>query len=349
MPAIEDVDAAALRFLATAQAHGVAVDAFHVSETHFSWLFFTPDVVLKLKKAMQIGTLDHSTLERRAFDSREEVRLNRRLAPDVYLGLSVLQRGDDGWRLVPEELADPAAATVEWLVRMRRLPQALSLDRLIVEEAVGEADIDAVARLLERFYRDAEAAPLPPAAHVDHFRSQQHLNRVVLTDRRWQPPQAAAVLDRFDACLTAQAPLLGERGSHLVDGHGDLRPEHVFLTEPPVVIDCLEFDARLRLADPYDELAFLGLECRMAGAPWIGARLFRHFSQALGRAPAPETMRIYMVARALTRARLALAHLLDPQPRDPDRWPVVAAGYLESAAALLDQDAALGEWSDLSC
>jgi aminoglycoside phosphotransferase family enzyme len=126
----------------------------------------------------------------------------------------------------------------------------------------------------------------------------------------------------------------------LCEGHGDLRPEHIGLDGTPVVIDCLEFNRALREVDPFDELAFLDLECRLLGADWIGPRLIAHCALALGDTPAPQVMALYTAHRALVRARLALAHLLDAQPRTPERWKPQARRYVEAAQAAL---ASLGD------
>jgi aminoglycoside phosphotransferase family enzyme len=128
----------------------------------------------------------------------------------------------------------------------------------------------------------------------------------------------------------------------VLDGHGDLRPEHVCLLQPPVVIDCLEFNAAMRQVDPFDEVGYLGLECGMAGAPWIAARLLEGCATALGDRPHPALQQLYIAQRAMLRARLALAHLLDPVPRTPDRWPVRARRYIERATAALDAIDAMG-------
>jgi uncharacterized protein len=319
-----------LRFLQAPASHGVRAGELSWIETHMSWLFFAGDRVLKLKKPVHTRYLDFSSVAAREFDCREELRLNSRLAPGVYLGLSALQQTPDGYRLLPETDLPAPGQTVDWLVRMRRLPEPVRLDHRIACLAARPADIDALAAVLSGFYRAAAEQPLPAASYLRHFESEQAINREVLLDRRWTPAGAARALDGLDAALAQQADALGERAAgHLREGHGDLRPEHVFLLDPPVVIDCLEFNPALRCVDPFDEVAFLGLECEMAGAPWVGPRLHGHLAAALGGAPGPALMRLYVAARALLRARLSLAHLLDERPRTPERWRPLAARYIE--------------------
>ncbi len=109
------------------------------------------------------------------------------------------------------------------------------------------------------------------------------------------------------------------------------------LQQPPVVIDALEFNAALRAVDPFDELAFLVLECEIAGASWIGPRLLASCAAALRSAPPAALLQLYTAYRAQLRARLALAHLLEPQPRTPLKWAPLAERYLQRSLAALER------------
>jgi aminoglycoside phosphotransferase family enzyme len=117
-----------------------------------------------------------------------------------------------------------------------------------------------------------------------------------------------------------------------VDGHGDLRPEHIWLDHEVRIIDCLEFNPRLRAVDPLDEVAFLALECERLGAPWAGRYIRKGIERGLHEASPTGLFHFYRAYRATLRARLAIAHLLEPQPRTPEKWPRVARTYLDIAA-----------------
>jgi len=332
---------AVLRFLGAPAAHAGhagAVQVVETIETHMSWLFVAGEQVLKLKKPVRYPFLDFSTPAAREASCREEVRLNARLAPGVYRGLMALQWLDGRLHLVPEAAADPRAATLDWLVWMRRLPRERMLDRHIAQASVSDADIVALVGVLADFYRSAAAVELDASEYVARFAREQATNRALLLQPGLQSDGVDATLDRFDHALRRHAGTLGRRAvqGHIVDGHGDLRPEHVCLLRPPVVIDCLEFNAALRQVDPFDELAFLGLECELAGAAWIGPRLIDGCSAALGERPDRRLLAVYTAYRALLRARLALAHLLEPRPRTPERWQPLARRYLARARVALD-------------
>jgi aminoglycoside phosphotransferase family enzyme len=260
----------------------------------------------------------------------------------VYLGLTALQWRDGAFALVPEaRLHDPGAdhgETVDWLVAMRRLPQHRMLQDLIAKGSVTQEDIDALVAVLSAFYRKAPAVDVSPNGYLARFQYEQASNREVLLRPQFQLRDAALAIDRLDAALSQDAGLLHDRASRkrVLDAHGDLRPEHICLLQPPVVIDCLEFNPQLRQVDPFDEIAYLSLECEMAGAPWIGEHLTSGCAAALGDRPDPALMHLYTAHRAMLRARLAMAHLLDPQPRTPSKWPPLATCYITRALAALD-------------
>lgn len=330
-------DAQIVRFLASPAALGAGT--VETIETHMSWVFRNRAEVLKLKKPVRYPFLDFSTPAAREASCREEVRLNSRLAPGVYRGVMALQWREGALALVAEAELDPGAPVLDWLVRMRRLPDERMLDRLIADGRLDAADIDALVARLAAFYRSAPRIALAPADYLRRFEREQAINRELLLRPQFDVPGAAAALDRLDAALRRGHALLEQRAAagRLVDGHGDLRPEHVCLLDPPVVIDGLEFNAALRQVDPFDELAHLGMECEVAGAPWVGVRLVDGCAVALGDRPPGALLALYAACRAVLRARLAMAHLLDVDPRTPQRWPALAASYLHHALQALDR------------
>ncbi|MCK5480722.1 MAG: hypothetical protein KAJ06_06235, partial [Gammaproteobacteria bacterium] len=118
----------------------------------------------------------------------------------------------------------------------------------------------------------------------------------------------------------------------IVEAHGDLRPEHICLTDPPVFIDCLEFNRRFRLLDTADELAFLAMECEHAGAPFIGPVLFETYRQCSGDDPPQLLVCFYKAYRAQMRAKLSIRHLGSCDYGDADKWVQRTKAYLHLAA-----------------
>lgn len=333
---------ALLAFLRSPAAHaegGRVPQEVEVIETHMSWVFIAGDHVLKLKKPVRYPSLDYSTAAAREAACREEVRLNRRLAPHVYEGLVAVRPRGAGFVLAADPAADAAGgAPIDWLVRMRRLPRERMLDRVISEGSVRAVDVDALVDVLAAFYRGAARVEVEPGEYLARLRREQAISREVLLRPQFQIDGVAAALERLDDALLRGRELLEARAAQrrIVDGHGDLRPEHVCLLQPPVIIDALEFNPRLRQVDPFDELAFLALECERAGGAWIGPPLIERCGAALGDMPPPTLLALYTACRALLRARLAMAHLLDTRPRTPQRWAPLAHGYVARAVQALE-------------
>jgi uncharacterized protein len=326
-----------VRFLGRSSSYPDGRHEVAVKETHMSWVFLAGDRVLKLKKPVRYPQLDFSTLAAREANCREEVRLNARLAPDTYLGVVPLKHTPAG------ELAlEGDGEVVDWLVAMRRLPDDRMLDGMLARCLVTEGDLDRLAEVLTAFYESAKRVPITPRDYAGRFAREQGTNREVLTkcglavDHGRMP----AILDRLEAALAENRALMDERarGGWIVEGHGDLRPEHICLAEPIVIFDCLEFNEDLRSIDPFDELAFLGMECALLGEPAIGRHLMDRVGGRLGPIPPDRLVRLYTAFRAVLRARLSNAHLLDPVPRNPAKWGPLASEYLRLADEALAGD-----------
>jgi aminoglycoside phosphotransferase family enzyme len=311
-------------------------------ETHLSWVVLGADRVLKMKKPGGHPVIDLSLPEVRRRNAHEEVRLNRRLAPDVYLGVLALEWRAGAFALVPDEADRPGEAAIDWLVHMRRLPAALMLDELVRRRQFGPDQLGPLAATLAAFHAGARRVALGGTEYVRRIVDEQRANRRVLEDSRVAVAGAAAAIDRFEDVVARQSGTLGRRAreGRIVEGHGDLRPEHVCMLSPPVVIDCLEFDATLRELDPLDEIAFLALEVDLLGPGGIGRELWRRFQQVPCDPAAEDLRQLYTARRALLRARLVAAHLLDAGVANPASWRARAYRYVAIANAATQRLAA---------
>jgi len=265
-PALDDKVA----FLRRPESYPEAPGRVEAVETHMAWVFLTDAHAFKLKKPVRYAFLDFSTLEARRADCEEEVRLNRRLAREVYLGTMPLTRqAAGGLRLGGN------GPVVDWLVHMRRLAAPAFLDRRIRAGIAYEADVRRAAERLAAFYRSVPVIPMTADEYRARFEADMEENRRELTSCEFGLPAArvedlCAAQRRFLAARTGSELLRRRVGEgRVIEAHGDLRPEHVWLGEPPAVIDCLEFRREFRLLDPADELAYLALECERLGASWV--------------------------------------------------------------------------------
>ena len=306
-----------------------------VEETHMSFVFLTGPRVFKLKKPVRYPFLDFSTLKAREHFVKEEIRLNRRLAPDVYLGTMPLSLTPDG-RL----FLGFGDEVVDWLVTMRRLPEERMLDRLILKGALTPDMVEGLADTLCRFFESVPAEHPDPTAYTERYAREHAVTCSILLDPAlgFDGEKVGPALTRFKHGFEEVRPLIEARvrDGRIIEGHGDLRPEHVCLNRPAAIIDCLEFKRDLRLLDPFEEIAFLGLECARLGADWVFPILYKRCAQCLGKPPPPAVTVFYWRYRALLRARLTLAHLLEPEPRIPEKWAPLTWRYI----ALAERNAA---------
>jgi aminoglycoside phosphotransferase family enzyme len=310
----------------------------NVIQTHMSWVFLTDHFVYKLKKPVRFEFLDFSTLERRHHDCLEEVRLNQRLAPGVYLGVTPLTV-DTAGRLHLDGEGEP----VDWLVKMQRLPHERMLDHAIAASQVDESGVRTFARILAGFYRDAEPVSMTQHDYRQGFEQDIHSYTITLSGPGYGLPgrQITMIRQALQHFLTDRPELFDDRVKRqkIVEAHGDLRPEHICLIDPPVIIDCLEFNRALRILDPADELAILALECERAGAPHIGEIVFETYRQLTGDDPPLVLVRFYKALRALLRAKLSIRHLDDHDAGEHQKWVQRAGDYLQLAeryAGMLD-------------
>jgi hypothetical protein len=144
-----------------------------------------------------------------------------------------------------------------------------------------------------RFYKTRSRGDISPSAYVQQFAREHAINEAVFSDPRFDldGAEASKALDRVRRGLEQDATSLEQRVEQgfIVEGHGDLRPEHICLSDPPVIIDCLEFSHALRLVDPFDELGYLTLECEIIDAGWVGERIIEGCAQGLRDRPPPRS------------------------------------------------------------
>lgn len=315
-------------FLQQPSSYPDACARVEVIETHMSWVFLTELHAYKLKKPIRREFLDFSTLEARQAQCANEVRLNRRLAENVYLGMVSLIKTATG----ELRIGGPGQA-VDCLVQMRRLPRNRMLDVLIERKSMRDGDLERLAGILAGFFRSAEPQPMSEHDYIQRFRRDIEANWRDLLQRRYGLP-----CDQIDQLRQAQLAFLehhqnalAQRAGHVIEGHGDLRPQHVCLLDPPVVIDCLEFNPAFRMLDPLDELAYLSLECDRLRAPQVGERLLRDCMNAMDDRSATELIAFYKVYRACLRAKIAIWHLDDPGIDDHRHWKQRSCDYLSLA------------------
>jgi aminoglycoside phosphotransferase family enzyme/predicted kinase len=269
-----------------------------VHETHIGVVFLVGDRAYKLKKPVDLGFLDFSARETRERVCHREVELNRRLAPDVYLGVS--------------DVTGPDGAVCDHLVVMRRMPEDRRLSTLVRRDVPLAVTIRALARQLAAFHAQAERGPAIDADETrdvvrdrwrDSFEQVRPFHGTVL-----DPATAIEIEALAEDFLAGREALFDRRiaEGHVVDGHGDLLADDIFcLEDGPRVLDCLEFDDHLRHVDVLDDVAFLAMDLERLGAPELADQLVAGYREFTGDPAPPALLHHYLAYRAFVRVKVA--------------------------------------------
>ncbi len=330
-PACEPVPLEAkLAFLRQGASYPESPYRVEALETHMAWVFLTTDHAYKLKKPVCYDGIDCRSVAARRHFCEEEDRLNRRLAPDVYLGVVPLTLNGDGYLEVGGD-----GEVVDWLVRMRRLPANFMLDHVLRHGRASARDMQCVASRLVGFFQSLPPVDIDGAAYRDRYARQIASCAHELLQPAYRLPAAHVRLlcHRQHSALDRLAARIDRRvaDGFVVEGHGDLRPEHICLYPEPVIIDCLEFSRSLRIVDRADEIAFLALETERLGAPALAAAFIQQYRAQSHDRPPAALLHFYQGYRAIVRAALAIAHLREARFRYSPKWVASAMNYLQLA------------------
>ena len=278
--------------------------------THASLVFLTPAEVFKIKRAKHYGFFDYSTLERRRHFTSEEVRLNRRAASSVYIGTLPVFRDAQGISLVRE------AGIVDWAVRMRRLPEEQNLAGLLGRRALDHDHLDAVARFTAEFHRKADRALPGEFDSIARNIRENFEETTPFVGRFLKERIFAQTRDAQERWLAEKAAILKARPR--VDGHGDLRLDHVYLlSEGVVLIDCIEFLDRFRIADPALDAAFLAMELLQEGRPDFAEHFLARYAFESDDYDLYALIDGYMSYRAWVRAKVSSLLAADSAAEPP--------------------------------
>ena len=281
------------------------VDAVEVRQTHISWVVLAGDKVYKIKKPVDFGFLDFSSLKKRRHYCHQEVELNSRLCPDLYLGVIAVR--DDNGTL---HAGGTRGQIVEYAVEMRRLPDHRMLDRMLASNAVAPEDVDRVAEILAGFHARSATGP-----QINRFGSI----RVIRGnwDENFEQSEAAvgksisrmqhAYLQAWsDACFQRHRSVFERRikDGRIRDGHGDLRASAVCLTDDICIFDCIEFNKRFRYGDVAADVAFLAMDLTAKGHPELSERFLRTYVDRSGDRDLLRLIDFYICYRAYVRGKV---------------------------------------------
>jgi uncharacterized protein len=300
-----EVDPKLIEFFLNPESYPEAPRAIVHYETHISHVFAGDSHVYKIKKPVDLGFLDFTSLEKRRLFCREEVRLNARLARDVYLGVAPIYAKDSAYSFSKEA----ASKTAEYAVKMRKVPEERLLHHLIGEGRLLHGELEPVGLMLARFhdevpvYRGGTYGGLGSVIATTEENYEEISPFVGLTlDQRLYDD----LIDYTRAFIRQWKSLFGKRKKDglVREGHGDLHSQHVCLTHPPIIFDCIEFSKRFRISDILEDIAFLLMDLEFMGRFDLSRALFKAYFSAQRHALVSQLLRFYKVYRAVVRAKI---------------------------------------------
>ncbi|MEN8260477.1 MAG: AAA family ATPase [Pseudomonadota bacterium] len=281
-----------------------------LQQTHISWVLLVGDYAYKIKKPVNFGFLDFSTLDKRHFYCNEELRLNRRLAPDLYLDVVAITGTPHRPRI------NGPGSAFEYAVKMRRFPNECLLDRLIEENRLETGHIDALADEIATFHARVERAGatdnhgIPENIHASVLENFDQILPFVggAPDTR----RLAALQEWCEAEFTRIRTLMQTRKKEgfVRECHGDLHLGNIVLIDHrPTLFDCIEFSEKLRWIDVISEVAFIVMDLMARSRPNLSYRLLNRYLFITGDYPGLQLLRYYLFYRAIVRAKIAMLSL----------------------------------------
>jgi hypothetical protein len=281
-------------------------------ETHISLLFLTGNYVYKVKKPVDFGFLDFTSLEKRGFFCEQEVKLNRRLSPDIYLGVERIIK--EGNRI----LLGGKGEVLEYAVKMKQIPEEFLMDKLLEKKQVTPKMIESVSEKLVQFYFAAEtndriksfARPERLKQDTDeNFEQTEKYIEVAISREVYEE-----VKNRTNDFFKTNMEIFYQRitTDRIRDCHGDLRLEHIFWGEEVSIFDCIEFNERFRYTDVAADIAFLAMDLDYHNREDLSEHLIRAYVGESGDLELMEVLNFYKCYRAYVRGKVESFRLDDP-------------------------------------
>ncbi len=300
-----------------------------MKQTHISVLLLSRNYVIKLKKPVDFGFLDYTTLNKRLKACEDEIRLNRRLCADTYIGLGEVIDVDGRIRL-----SSGKGKIVDYCVRMKRLPDEFMLDRMVANNTVTETVIDRVAASLCEFHRTAlrgpEIAKWGSLDEIRHNWEENFTQTAPFIGRTIEAAAYEAIRSWVNEEVKTKAGLFNRRAvdgpqSRIVDGHGDMRCESVCVKNEGICIyDCIEFNDRFRCGDVASEVAFLAMDLDARGRPDLGYFFTEAYQRRTGDEDFFKLLPFYRCYRAYVRGKVLSFRLNEAEFSEEERRAAAA-------------------------
>jgi aminoglycoside phosphotransferase family enzyme len=315
------------------QAYPHRPQKIELVQTQMSFVFLTGEYVYKIKKPVNLGYLDYTTLEKRHFFCQQELELNRRLCPDAYLAVVPIVEENDGLRM------EGQGEAIEYAVKMRQLPQDRMMDVLLPRGQVSPEMVASVAEKLVSFHREAQRneeiaafGGLDVIRHNCDENFAQTEKYIGLTIPKAKYDRIKGYTDNF---IKSNASLFDRRAreGRIRDCHGDLHAAHVCFTDDICIYDCIEFNDRFRYSDVASEIAFLAMDLDRYRQAGLSRHLVNTYVSLSHDEELLKLLNFYKCYRAYVRGKVESFKLDDPYIPEEEKAKVLTAaqGYFQLA------------------
>lgn len=307
-------------------------------QTHISYVFITDNYVYKIKKPVNFGFLDFSTLEKRKHYCDKELELNRRLSPDVYLAVLPVTQDNNTITI------DGKGQTIEYAVKMRKLPMENLMITLLKKDRLNRAMVENVAKKIAQFHAEAAGSKeINMFGSVDVIRTNTNENFAQTEKyigKSITKSQFNTIKNYTENYLTQRTQLFNERVTEgkIKDCHGDLHLEHICITEPIIIFDCIEFNDRFRYSDTTADIAFLAMDLDFHGRKDLSEALMHAYVRFSGDKGALTLVNFYKVYRAYVRAKVTSFRLDAPDPKPKVELLHTAQKYFSLAESYVHEE-----------
>ncbi len=273
-------------------------------ETHISWIFLTKEHVYKIKRPVKFTFLDFSTLEKRKFHCEEEVRLNRRLSPEIYLGVVPVVKSDDRVSLEGE------GETIDYAVKMKRLPEEKKMDNLLDKNAVTVEEVERIAGIIADFHSRIDTITDARYSSPEIVKQQVDdlaLHKETIEKACGMGRKVDFTLEKTSGFMEKNRELFIKRqkDGKIKDCHGDLHSANVFLADKIYIFDCIEFSRDFRFIDTSSEIAFMAMDLDAFGKEELSEAFVKEYVELSGDGEALLLLDYYKCYRANVRAKIA--------------------------------------------
>jgi len=317
------MDERSLKSLLRPDAYPEDTKNVRLVQTHVSFIFITDNFAYKIKKPVDFGFLNFTTIDRRRFYCSEEVRLNRRLCPDIYLGVVELREAASGVSFCGE------GKIIDYAVRMKRLPEERMLDRMLSEGKVTELEIRRIARTIAGFHLDAERGEAindygrVAAIHNNWEENFQQIEK--FTGISIQATDLSIIRGYIENFIKENEALFAQRleNGFIRDCDGDIHMENICLTDPVCIFDCIEFNNRFRYTDTAADIAFFLMDLDFHGKREFAKPFLEEYCTVTGDSGLLPVLDFYMIYRAFVRGKVESLKMAEAEVPDEER--IIAA------------------------